>query len=382
MKTTYELRLYDKRLMTFSLEESGIKGLVAEVAEVASIDKGQNNLLPLGLEPTPGSLLKWLRQRIIPKNRAFVHEILKSLNLSPGNVKGIIDICKVLSLNDSYWIVPQGFSGCFSEYNLYQNPFSELLALVAYTGIGQSQMAFSTSPELTTEGMLPKAWRQIENDGIYLYKGGYGAIFNMGKEPYSEYYASQIAHAMGLNAVKYDLEVWKNILASKCRLFTDIDTAFVPAGKIIKSGGLKECFDCYASLGNSFLEDLKSMLVFDAVIYNEDRHFGNFGILRDSRSGAIISTAPLFDHGLSLFNFASDEDVASLDEYAKTRRPAYPDITFETICTEAIGKTQLAQLEKLSGFKFIQHSSINLPNHRLDAIQRHIQRRVGSLLKL
>ena len=35
------------------------------------------------------------------------------------------------------------------------------------------------------------------------------------------------------------------------------------------------------------------MLVFDAVIYNEDRHFGNFGVLRDNlqeghRRGACV----------------------------------------------------------------------------------------------
>ena len=43
------------------------------------------------------------------------------------------------------------------------------------------------------------------------------------------------------------------------------------------------------------------MLVFDALIYNEDRHFGNFGVLRDNHSGNIIAPAPIFDNGLSLF---------------------------------------------------------------------------------
>ena len=46
------------------------------------------------------------------------------------------------------------------------------------------------------------------------------------------------------------------------------------------------------------------MLVFDALIYNEDRHFGNFGVLRDNHSGKIIAPAPVFDNGLSLFCYA------------------------------------------------------------------------------
>ena len=87
--------------------------------------------------------------------------------------------------------------------------------------------------------MLRKAWRFIENDGIYLYKGGTEGFANSGKEPYSEYYACQIAKAMGLNAVEYDLENWKGILASKCKIFTDIDTSFVSIGGIVKRAALR-----------------------------------------------------------------------------------------------------------------------------------------------
>jgi hypothetical protein len=46
---------------------------------------------------------------VIPKNRTFVEEILKTLGLSVGNTKGIIDVCKGLSLNDSFWVAPKGF---------------------------------------------------------------------------------------------------------------------------------------------------------------------------------------------------------------------------------------------------------------------------------
>ena len=58
------------------------------------------------------------------------------------------------------------------------------------------------------------------------------------------------------------------------------------------------------------------MLVFDAVIYNEDRHFSNFGLLRDNHSGKILGAAPVFDNGLSLFNYAMQDDINNLKEYA------------------------------------------------------------------
>ena len=112
MSHVYSLRIYDTELMRFSMEKQGLSGLVAEILYT---NEEQAHLLPLD----------------IPKNRAFVDEILKTLGLSHNDTKGIIDVCKGLSLNDSYWVVPEGFEGGFSQYNLYENRFSEILALLA-----------------------------------------------------------------------------------------------------------------------------------------------------------------------------------------------------------------------------------------------------------
>lgn len=378
MTNVYSLRLYDEDLITFSLEEKGLEGLQANILYS---DTQKAKLFPLDLMLTDEGIVKWLEKRVIPKNRQFVDEILKTLGLSVNNTKGIIDVCMGLSLNDSYWVVSADFKGEFADYNLYENRFSEALSLVAYTGVGGSNEAFSTSPELTTNGMLRKAWRFVDGDGIYLYKGGTVGAANTGNEPYSEYYACQIAEAMGLPCVKYDLENWKGILASKCKLFTNIDTAFVAVGRILKKCTLKECLEYYASLGTDFYEQLCSMLVFDSVIYNEDRHFGNFGVLRDNHTGQIISPAPIFDNGLSLFNFAMPDDFKNLEEYAKTRSNPYR-ISYEEICKEVMGAKQKSQLRRLIGFKFKRHSSFNFPEERLAAIEKQVNERVRELLAL
>ena len=378
MSNVYHLKLYDEILLTFSLEEKGLEGLTAEIQY---INEDNRSLFPVNLTVTNEGVVKWLAKRVIPKNRAFVDEILKGFGLSVNDTKGIIDICLGLSLTDSYWVTPVEFSGTFAEYNLFENPFSEALSLVAYTGIGSADKAFSTSPEFTTNGMLRKAWRHISGDGIYLYKGGTEGAANTGNEPYSEYYACQIAMTMGLKCVAYDLENWKGILASKCALFTDIDTAFVPIGDLMKSNTLKAALDCYEGLGKEYYDDVCSMLVFDAVIYNEDRHFGNFGLLRDNRTGKFIVTAPIFDNGLSLFNFAMPDDFKGLDAYAKTRTTPYR-ISFEDVCRAIMGSKQKNQLRKLVNFSFTRHPSINLPEERLQAIENHIQKRVRELLAI
>ena len=378
MHDKYELRLYDETLVSFSLSVGPLGGYEAGISHV----KGNKELFPLDLELTSDGIVKWLERRIIPKNRAFVEEILHSFGLSLRNTKGIIDICKGLSLNDSYWIVPEGFNGKFAKYNLYENRFSEILSLVAYTGVTQSDAAFSTSPELTTNGMLPKAWRFIDDEGIFLYKGGTVGAANTGKEPYSEFYASQIAEVMSLNSVYYDLENWKGIRASKCELFTDIDTAFIPIGRIVKTGGLNAVVNHYDNLGTTFTDAIRDMLIFDALVYNEDRHFGNFGLLRNNKTGEITAPAPIFDNGVSLFNNAMPDDYKDLDSYAKTRFPVYAGTTFESISKELITGRQTEKLRKVLDFSFKRHPKLNLPEEHLTAIEKHIRNRASLLVNL
>ena len=134
----YELRMYDAPLLSFELSSNTAVGYSAKINNISE----QRSLLPLDLELTRDGILKWLERRVIPKNRTYVEEILRSFWLAFGETKGIIDVCKGLSLNDSYWVVPEGFEGKFADYNLYENRFSEILSLVAFTGVTQSAVAF------------------------------------------------------------------------------------------------------------------------------------------------------------------------------------------------------------------------------------------------
>ncbi len=75
---------------------------------------------------------------------------------------------------------------------------------IAFTGFGSSDGIIKSSPELTTNGMLPKCWRR-ESGVIRLYKGGTAGAANAGYEPYSEFYAAQIAEVLHINAIPYGL---------------------------------------------------------------------------------------------------------------------------------------------------------------------------------
>ena len=76
-------------------------------------------LYPIALKNgDPEALLEWLKQRNIPKNRAFVNDILGSLELTRNDLIGILTVGKGLSLNDPYWVVETDFKGEYKNYNL------------------------------------------------------------------------------------------------------------------------------------------------------------------------------------------------------------------------------------------------------------------------
>lgn len=375
----YELKHYDLSLVRFSATEDTNTPEI----KILWVNEAKKDLFPLDLELTDEGLAKWLKHRTIPKNRAYVHNFLSKCGLNINRPMTIIKVSKGLSLNDCYWVVEEGFEGTYDKYNLYENRFSQVLALIAFTGYGSSiRTSLASCPEFTTNGMLPKCWRR--KDGrILLYKGGTSGASNTGNEPYSEYYAAQVAKALGVNAIEYALSQWKGELCSTCELFTSKDYSFLPVGRIVTSGGMNAVREYYKKLGKEFVEALNDMLVFDALIMNTDRHFGNFGFIIDNKTNKIVAPAPLFDHGNALLNFAGRDDLEN-DKALK----AYADTLLPCVYDDFIGaaKAVLTQkhrdgLRKLLEFKFKKNSRYNLPDKRLKMLEKMIQARAKELLE-
>jgi hypothetical protein len=378
---TYILKHFDKEIVTFRFVSSPLSGSSIEIVQKHNTNK---TFFPLGLEINNDNLLSWIKSRTIPKNREFVHKVLMELGLSLDDLEGIVSISKSLSLNDCYWIIEEGFNGVFADYNLYDNDFNKTLSLLAYTGYASvKKEGFLSSPEFTTNGMLAKAWRRNPQgrEGTFLYKGGSHGCANCGKEPYSEFYASQIAQAMGLDATTYTLGKWKGKVNSICELFSSKELAFVPIYHLVKEGGWEAVLAYYKELGESYYEALVEMLVFDVIILNTDRHFGNFGLLVDNATNEIVSVAPIFDNGLSLFADTLDDDLENIEAYAKTKsmKNAGDFVLFaEKIMTKKVKQ----KIRKLIGFTFDKSSKYKLPNKRLRKIEQHIEHRVSTLLAL
>ncbi|MBP3405187.1 MAG: winged helix-turn-helix transcriptional regulator [Kiritimatiellae bacterium] len=358
------LKHRDKELLRFEwIEPQGVR--------IVSVDEGNNRYLPLDFkgEVSDENLWKWLSRRVVPRNRRNIDALMAAMGLEARNVRGIIEICRGLSLNDVHWVVPNDFKGSWKDCNLYDNEFSQAIALTAFNGMGSAieRLDWISSPEFSTNGMLAKCWRRIDGR-VALYKSGTDGAANTGFEPYSEYYASQIAAAMGLDHVEYSLSKFKGYLCSTCNIFTSDKLGYLPAGRIMNVA--------------EALEDKRfaDIFFFDALIFNTDRHLGNFGYLVDNDKNEIVGAAPIFDNGYGLFSLALYRPGDRLDEFSDLAK--YVSRVKPALYSKWLGfpggitKSMLERMKALKGFRFKRHKYYNLPQDRLRSIEKFLQSRI------
>jgi hypothetical protein len=144
---------------------------------------------------------------------------------------------------------------------------------------------------------------------------------------------------------------------------------------------IKDVASYLQGLGQEYFDAFCDMMIFDALIYNTDRHLNNFGLMVDNMTNKPYSVAPIFDNGLSLFNFAMADDFNNLEAYAKSRLSAF-DVSFDDIAKEYITPRQKKQLHHLQEFKFNRHKRYNLPAKQLKALEQFIQNRARVLINL
>ena len=200
---------------------------------------------------------------------------------------------------------------------------------------------------------------------------------------------------MGLDAVDYGLAEWQGRVCSTCELFNTADVSFVPIHSAlprhaVTQFGLNRALELYFGIAPNESGKLLSMLVFDSVIANKDRHFGNFGLLRDNRTGEALSMAPLFDHNLSLFCGEPDSSLELDDLLAARRRYSGTFATnLEAQLDYSMEEPQRMQVARLADFdfevpaEFLEHPRCGrdaFTKERLAALGRYIRHIAHALL--
>ena len=251
------------------------------------------------------NISEWFKSRGIPSWRDKLDILLHRLNISAPSE--LLDKAFGLSLSDQYWIKPYNLDVKYDDINFFDNDFDYSEFLEASLSKNSRTIVKKSSlktPNNTTDGMLRKAWI-IEDGTRYLLKGGYK---NELLQPFNEVLASEICKRLGFNHVEYTLDIYKDMVVSKCPCFINKDTELVTCHQIRNDMDRHNNIDDYEDyinilekngIKNAIIE-MENMYILDFLIMNEDRHLNNFGIIRDVNTLKWLCCAPIFDNGQSL----------------------------------------------------------------------------------
>ena len=337
--------LMHKRIRVAEIELDNATGFIKKIGEVYSSEH-----MPVGVPIKKGvvdrdALNDWWTERSIPASRSGIRDALETLNIA--NTKMLLIRCYGLSLSDRYWICPQDTDIIWDKINFFDNSFSNDMGDVLF-GVNKKNNAFDlSSPDNTADGNLKKRWKVI-NGKRCLVKGGSNPFR---QQPFNEVIAAGIMERLGIPHIPYTIMWNQGVPYSVCEDFVTADTELIPAWRIMQTqkkennvSVYRHFVNCCESMGiKDVVPFLDKMIVLDYIIANEDRHFNNFGVLRNAETLEWIGMAPVYDSGSSL-----GYDKMPVQIYAER----------DIIC-KPFKKSHAEQLKLVSSFKWIDFEKLS-----------------------
>lgn len=288
-----------------------------------------------------------------------------------------------MSLSDQYWVRPKDSKITWEDINFFNNEF-QLVDKTTSTFFSTGTKAHA-HPNNTSDGNLTKEW--FVRDGVrMLRKGGY---WN-NQEPYNEVLATEL-HKRLLSEhdyVRYHLEVDTSGPVSVCANFlTDVEE-YVPAMYVMQAfeqdastNDFNHYIRCCAQLGvKDARSALERLIVCDDILANSDRHFRNFGIVRNVET-LECRPAPIFDSGTSLW---CDVDISNLEkgDFSYISKQFEPSSSRQMLLIEDMS---WFDSNKLEGFVDTALSILAQNQHleaRLPYLRRGLERRISRMIDI
>ena len=246
----------------------------------------------------------WWFGRAIPANRSGIRAALEKMEIS--HLEQLMMRCYGLSLSDQYWMRPNQGDLTWAKINFFENDFSDDVGDILFGQPARGGIDMM-SPCNTSDGWLKKRWKISEGKRC-LIKGGSNPYM---QEPLNEAAATKLHQRLGCdNYVQYTLLWDGGIPYSVCEDFINVDTELVSAVSINRSMKKRSQYSTYEhfitaceKLGiTGMKEHINYLLVFDYLMANTDRHFGNIGAIRNVNTLEWVGPAPVFDSGTSLWH--------------------------------------------------------------------------------
>jgi hypothetical protein len=314
-----------------------------EVAEIEVAEGGRVRILktihpehyPLSIVRENGKIderrfLSWWEERGIPDTRDGIQDALRELGVS--NTKELLIGYHGLSLTDHYWVDDEKGGRRWKDINFYENDFDMDIGNLFFNRKKKAGKYSVKSPDDVSNGNLKKRWIIGDDGKRYLLKGGTEPFL---QEPCNEVIASEMCRRLGIPHVPYKLIMIDGEPVSKCINMTSKDVEFIDAISVFN---LKEQTAFADDFYNQYCECAKSlqvrnieamldrMMVLDYLLLNHDRHFRNFGILRDSSDLGKTSAAPIFDSGTSLYCKEGSRWIISPEKKRATHRNCFTSL--------------------------------------------------------
>ncbi len=293
MRKKYHLMHKNNEVAQFELQEHSI-------LNVRLLDETRLPILPYG--NLQSELKKWLYDRVISLDhvssiRNQTGQLIDRERLAFAN--------KGRSLTDCYWykLDPDDHWENISLWKERQD-FLPLYEAVKTGKIFKSASIDGQAIKwIDNQHILHKEYRKRQDIAWY------------------EYIASKIS-AHFVDTVSYEVSGSTTL----SNLFTSESVEYIPMYYILQSKKkpnhvsdfdwyLQRC-EAYGLNAREVGQFVRGMLVSDYLVNNVDRHYGNFGVLRDADSLKIIGIAPNFDFDRTMYHSYSYQDI--LDRKYKT----------------------------------------------------------------
>ena len=310
----YELKHNNDPVMALEINENFRISGIGEI-----FDRSKT---PVGLEKNKKidsyDMNAWLNSRAIPEKREGKDYILEKENVN--SINELIIKNNGLSMTDHFWIAEKGLDLKWEDINYFENDgrFGKMGDDV-YIGIKQEVIDQGRTPSSSASGMQPKMWVLYNTRERWLLK----ASEEVSKqEPYSEYAASMILDRLNIDHVEYKIFKRKNDIVSGCPNMLGRNEELIHALYVCncKKYNHESELDHYirrcGELGvkGELRRLLEQMIVVDYLMANTDRHWNNFGIIRNADTLEGVKLAPLYDHGASFFTKYHHLDMIDRNE--------------------------------------------------------------------